>query len=131
MGQCYSVYLKVRFNDEEGAKKELRNKISRGKEEHIGYDVDGLVAKHGYDLDNMSDLLSVFFSGWGSRLKRDYRDTDIRVADFNACYGWEGVMLETFSIIAPFMEDGSFMKIFPDSDYDHLEVKDGKAVTIH
>ena len=131
MGQCYSVYLKVRFNDEEGAKKELRNKISRGKEEHIGYDVDGLVAKHGYDLDNMSDLLSVFFSGWGSRLKRDYRDTDILEADFNACYGWEGVMIETFSIIAPFMEDGSFMKIFPDSDYDHLEVKDGKAVTIH
>lgn len=131
MGQCYSVYLKVRFNDEDGAKKELRNKISRGKEEHIGYDVDGLVAKHGYDLDNMSDLLSVFFSGWGSRLKRDYRDTEIRMADFNACYGWEGVMIETFSIIAPFMEDGSYMKIFPDSDYDHLEVKDGKAVMIH
>lgn len=131
MGQCYSVYLKVRFNDEEGAKKELRNKISKGREEHIRYDIDGLVVKHGYDLDNMSDLLSVFFSGWGSRLKRDYQDTDIRVADFNACYGWEGVMLETFSIIAPFMEDGSFMKIFPDSDYDHLEVKDGKAVMIH
>lgn len=131
MGQCYSVYLKVRFNDEDGAKKALRDKISRGKEEHIGYDIEGLVAKYGYDLDNMSDLLSVFFSGWGKRLKRDYRDTDIRVADFNACYGWEDVMIETFSIIAPFMEDGSWMKIFPDSDYDHLEVKDGKAVMIH
>lgn len=131
MGQCYSVYLKVRFNDEEGAKKELRNKISKGREEHISYDVEGLVAKHGYDLDNMSDLLSVFFSGWGTRLQRDYRDTDILVADFNACYGWEGVMIETFSIIAPFMEDGSWMKIFPDSDYDYLEIKDGKAVMIH
>lgn len=131
MGQCYTTYLKVRFNDEDGAKKELRNKISRGREEHIGYDVEGLVAKHGYDLDNMSDLLSVFFSGWGTRLKRDYRDTDIRVADFNASYGWEDVMIETFSIIAPFMEDGSWMKIYPDSDYDHLVVKGGKAVLIH
>lgn len=131
MGQCYSVYLKVRFNDEEGAKKALRDKISRGKEEHIGYDIDGLVAKHGYDLDNIPDLLSVFFSGWGTRLERDYRDTDIRVADFNACYGWEHVMMETFSIIAPFMEDGSWIKIYPDSDYDYLVVKDGKAELIH
>jgi len=131
MGACYDVNLKVRFNDEQGAKKALRDKISRGKEEHIGYDVEGLVAKYGYDLDNMSDLLSVFFSGWGTRLKRDYRDTDIRAADFNACYGWEDVMIETFSIIAPFMEDGSWIKIYPDSDYDHLVVKSGKAVMIH
>lgn len=131
MGQCYSVYLKVRFNDEEGAKKELRKKISMGREEHICYDIEGLVGRYHFDLDDTRDILSVFFSGWGCRLRDDSTHDGVLSSDFNACYGWEHVMIETFSIIAPFMDDGSWMKIFPDSDYDHLVVKDGKAEWIH
>lgn len=131
MGQCYSVYLKVKFNDEEGAKKALHDKISRGEEEHIRYDIEGLDNQHGFDLQNIRDLLSVFFSGWGSRLRDDSTHPGMLSSDFDCCYGWEGVMLETFSEIAPFLEDGSTIKIYPDSDYDLLEVKDGKAVMIH
>lgn len=131
MGQTYSVYLKVRFNDEEGAKKALRNKISKGREEHIRYDIEGLVNRYHFDLDDTRDLMSVFFCGWGSRLRDDSTHEGVLSSDFDACYGWEGVMTETFSIIAPYLEDGSWLKVFPDSDYDLLEVKDGKAEWIH
>ena len=130
MGQTYSVYLKVRFNDEEGAKKALHNKISKGREEHVEYDVEGLVNKHHFDMDDTLDLLSVFFSGWGSRL-RDTTQEGVITSDFNACYGWESIMIETFDLLAPFVGDGSWLKIYPDYDYDLLEVKDGKAVMLH
>ena len=125
------MYLKVRFKDEEGVKKALRNKISKAHEEHICYDIEGLVSRHHFDLDDILDIMSVFFSGWGSRLRDDSTHEGVLSSDFDACYGWEGVMIETFDAMAPYLEDGSSLKIFPDFSYDLLEVNDGKAVQIH
>lgn len=50
---------------------------------------------------------------------------------FDASYGWESVMMEMFEILAPFLEDKSEMYIYPDEDYDHLTVKNGKYVQVH
>lgn len=129
MGACYDVNLKVRFKDEEGAKRALRTKIARGRQEHILYDMQGLRMK-GFDFDNIWDLMSVFFCGWGQRLK-DTANEDWLNSGFDASYGWEDVMIDAFEKIAPYLEDGSQIKIYPDSDYDHLVVKDGKAVMIN
>ena len=50
---------------------------------------------------------------------------------FNASYGWEVVMIEMFETITPFLEDGSELLIYPDSDYDKLIVKNGKCIQVH
>ena len=39
MGQCYSVEIKARFRDEDGAKKALQAKLGRHEEEYVNYDI--------------------------------------------------------------------------------------------
>ena len=119
----------MRFKDEQGARKALLAKIARGGQEHVLYDMQGL-RMQGFDFDNIWDLLSVFFCGWGQRLK-ETADKDWLYSGFAASYGWEQVMLDAFDEIAPYLEDGSEIKIYPDSDYDYLVVKDGKAEWVH
>lgn len=115
MGQCYSVVIKAEFKDTESAAKALRGKIERAEEERINY---GLA--HYKDLgigtDTLEDLLNIFFGGWEGKLKT--RDDGAMDSDFDASYGWEGVMMDAFEVIAPFLEDGSTIKIYPDSGVD-------------
>lgn len=125
MGQTYDVNLRVRFKDEKGAKQALSDKISRAKQEHIIYDMQGLRRK-GFDFDNIWDLMSVFFCGWGEKLL-DASDKSWRYSCFDASYGWESVMMDAFEKIAPHLEDGSEIKIYPDSGCDHGIVENGKV----
>jgi len=124
MGQCYSVYLKVRFTDEEGAKKALQQKIARGAEERTDYSLDHYKGDLGLDLDNVHDLVRLFFGGWKARFD-ETADSDWVTADFDASYGWEYVMMDAFDIMAPYLEDGSSIEIYPDSGKDICVVCDG------
>lgn len=126
MGQCYDVNLRVRFKDDKGAKQELFKKIGRAKEEHVLYDMQGLRMK-GFDFDNIWDLMSVFFCGWGQRLK-DAADKGWLYSCFDASYGWESVMIDAFERLAPYLEDGSEIKIYPDSGLDHGVVENKKVI---
>lgn len=127
MGQTYDVNLRVRFKDEKGAKKALFDKISRAKQEHILYDMQGLRMK-GFDFDNIWDLMSVFFCGWGEKFHHDTQNEGGWIwSGFDASYGWESVMMDAFEKIAPFIKDGSEIKIYPDSGCDHGIVENGKV----
>lgn len=132
MGACYSVNLKVKFTDAEGAKDALQRKVARAQEDHTNYNLDHYRGDLGLDLDSLKGLLQVFFGGWEARLRPAVgKDGIYLTSDFDASYGWEGVMMEAFEDLAPYMEEGSSIKIYPDSDYDHAVVKEGKAVWIH
>lgn len=119
MGQTYSVYLKVEFKDKEGAKNALFKKIARAKEEHTDYGLEHF-KELGIGTDSIEDLLKIIFGGWDGKLVDGQ-------AGFDASYGWEQVMMDSFTIMAPFLEDGSEIKIYPDSGLDRAIVKDGKA----
>lgn len=125
MGQTYDVNLRVRFVDEKGAKNALFAKIGRAKEERVLYDMQGLRMK-GFDFDNIWDLMSVFFCGWGEKIL-DASDKSWRYSCFDASYGWEWVMMDAFEKIAPYLEDGSEIKIYPDSGIDHGIVNNGNV----
>lgn len=125
MGQTYDVNLRVRFKDEDGAKKALTEKLARAEQEHVEYNLPLLKAR-GFDFDKIWDLMSVFFCGFGQRLK-ETADKAWLYAGFDASYGWETVMAEAFEEIAPYLEDESEIKIYPDSGCDHGYVKNGKA----
>lgn len=125
MGQCYDVNLRVRFKDEKGAKRALENKVSKGRQEHILYDMQGLRMK-GFDFDNIWDWMSVFFCGWGQKLK-ETANADWLYCGFDASYGWEQVMMDAFDEIAPYLEEGSEIKIYPDCGCNHGVVNNGKV----
>lgn len=126
MGQCYSVNLRVRFRDEDGAKKALQAKLDRHEEDHVNYNLDHFTGELGLSTDNLHDLMGIFFGGWKGKLEPSTTD-DWEYADFDASYGWEGVMINAFEEIAPYLADGSVIKIYPDSGCDHGTVRNGKC----
>lgn len=126
MGQCYSVELKVRFTDEDGAKKALQAKLDRHEEEHVCYNLDHFTGELGLSTDNLHDLMGIFFGGWKGKLEPSTTD-DWEYADFDASYGWERVMMDAFEEIAPYLADGSVIEIYPDSGCDHGTVRNGKC----
>lgn len=126
MGQCYDVNLCIRFKDEKGAKNALKAKIGRANEEKILYGESGLKAI-GFDFDKIWDLMSVFFCGWGEKLK-EAANKGWLYSCFDASYGWENVMMDAFEKIAPYLEEGSEIKIYPDSGCDYGYVENGQVI---
>ena len=126
MGQCYSVDLRVRFRDEDGAKKALQAKLDRHEEDRVCYNLDHFTGELGLSTDNLHDLMGIFFGGWKGKLEPSTTD-DWQYADFDASYGWEGVMMDAFEEIAPYLADGSVIKIYPDSGCDHGIISNGKC----
>ncbi len=127
MGQCYDVNLRVRFKDENGAVKAIQDRLTG-----MGENLEELSTETGLDYNNIGDLLRHYYSNWGNGHKWvATTDPDVLCGQFNASYSWESTMIEVFQLIAPFLEDGSEIKIYPDSDYDYLVVKAGKAEWIH
>lgn len=127
MGQCYSVELKVRFTDEDGAKRALQAKLDRHEAERVNYNLDHFKGELGLSTDNLHDLMGIFFGGWKGRLETAPADKTWEYADFDASYGWESIMMEAFEVIAPYLADGSVIKIYPDSGCDHGTVRNGKC----
>ena len=129
MGQVYSVILDVKFKDKKKAAEALRDKISKGKEENTNYNLDHYKSI-GIGIDTIEDLLKIFFGGWKGRLESGTRKERRLYAGFNACYGWENVMMTAFEQIAPYLEDDSSLTIYPDSGKDKAIVKSGKAIWV-
>lgn len=128
MGACYSVSLiGLKFKDEQGAKKALQDKVKRAPAERVNYDIPHFESM-GKSLDNLEDLLALFFAGWYAEFDKT-APAGWLTAGFNASYGWEGIMIDAFEAIAPYLEAGAEIKIYPDSGCDHGRVNKGGRVT--
>ena len=127
MSQVYSISLKFEFLSIECAKDALQRRIAKGREERVNYSLDHYKGDVGLDLDNVHDLVRLFFGGWDANLREGLEPGWLH-AGFNASYGWEDVMMTAFEDIAPFLDDGSEIVIDVDEGVDHGVVKDGSAV---
>lgn len=128
MGQCYSTFLKVRFEDEQGAIKAVQNLLTDNDE----YTLEDYSKHTGLDYNTIDGCLRHFYANWEDGYKwTPTTDPDVLSGDFNAPYSWEIKMVDVFYELAPFLKDGSSLKIYPDSDYDHLVVWDGQVSWIH
>lgn len=126
MSACYSVELKVKVLDEQGAIKALKNHIENDKRTDYSL-VEA--AERGITTETFDDLIKIFLADCDDI--EEHKGFTYYSNDFNASYGWESVMMEMFETLTPFVEDGSKLLIYPDSDYDELIVKNGKCVQIH
>lgn len=128
MGACYSVYLKVDLIDEEGAIKALNEHMAKGGAD---YSLEEY-AHIGATPDTFDGLMKILFAEAQRKVDIfDYGRFRIYENDFDASYGWEGVMMDWFHVLAPFLKNGSELIIYPDNGYDKLVIRNGKCVQIH
>lgn len=123
MGQTYTVILKTKIKDKEGAKNALLNRIAKGEKDHTNYSLDHY-KEIGITTNSIEELLKIIFGGWNGELKDTGKSLK---SDFDACYGWEWVMMTAFEDIAPFLSNGSRITIYPDSGKDVGVVNKGKV----
>ena len=130
MGACYSVTVKVKLTTLKDAEERLQKKILQDSK--TDYDIEKYAAD-GIGIDKFDDLMRIFLA---SRKKSSFminhkNEWTYYINDFDASYGWEGVLMDMFRVLVPDLMDGSEILIYPDEDYDHLKVKGGKCITVH
>lgn len=132
MGQCYNVTLKIKVRDERGAVRALQEKLAKGKAEHTEYNVETFRAE-GTGTERIDDLVRIFLAGYKNIPFHSFSIENkgkftVYTSEFNACYGWEAVMLDFFEVLAPFLDDLSWIKVWPDSGLDYGIVTKEKLV---
>ena len=119
MGQCYCVDTDVKYKDKKKFV-ELGNKF-----------IDDELAK-GTGFDALDTIDRQIPDGiWEAILTKRCMKKDTEgcySSDFDATYSWEGLMVEFFEEVAPSLEDGSEMIIYPDSGSRTLTVQSGTVV---
>ena len=127
MSACYSVNVELRVKEgcEEKVIETLQNKIKRAEKEHVDYGIKEIP-------NTLKELLGIFFVEHQQMYKyRRVGNWHMVNSGFNASYGWESVMLSMFEEIAPYLDNKSELLIYPDSDYDKVVIKNGKAIQKH
>lgn len=130
MGACYSVRLKVKLQDEEGAIKALNEHMTNNT--RANYSLEEY-AEQGVTTETFDDLMRIFLAGWKGQevVIGEAKGFTVYDNDFDASYGWERVMMEMFEVLTPFVKDGSELFMYVENDYDKLVVKNGKCVQVH
>ena len=129
MGAVYSIHLRIKVTDRTSAAEALRTKIARGDQEYTSYSLEHYQSL-GVGTDSLEDLLKIFFGGWEAKLESSKGNKGFTKYDsaFDASYGWEGVMIRAFKEMAPYLEEESSIRIYPDSGVDYGRVKNGKVI---
>ena len=115
MGACYDVELKLKPKDENQLKQMMNEFINES--EHIIFDLENK------DRNNLEDLVKIFITDRGF-----YFDGKVYSTSFDACYGWEAVMTDSFEYYSKALKDGSYIKIWPDNGCEKLTVRNGEVV---
>lgn len=114
MSQCYSITVKIDVTDEVGLSQAVRN-----------FMINNNWPENNYPTDD--DTPVVVFESFLDTLTPTGED-NVYITDFNAQYGYHQTMLNIFDEIAPYLADGSFIEIVPDSGYTKTVVENGEAV---
>ena len=127
MGACYSAEIRVRFKDEKKAIEVIKDYIS--KDERTDYGLSER-KEQGIGTNSFDDLMKIFFADHKSSHVKKNIDTCFTTYshDFDASYGWEGVIVGMFQTIAPYLEDNSRLYLNPDNEELVLLVKNGQCM---
>lgn len=132
MGAVYAIKatLKLQQEKKEALSKKLSSKIM---EDLVSGEVNwGDIQKP----ETLEECLGLIFvkdqKMYDVTISKDKEQEIIEIdSGFSTSYGWESVMIDYFKTMAPFLDNMSDLVIYPDSGYDQIAVKDGKAYIIH
>lgn len=128
-----SVEIQVIFANKENEEKAAEILKELVHSERANFSLD-YWKKIGETLDTFDDLVKIILAG---HQHPDYYDLEVdedwhhHAHDFDASYGWEGVMIDMFELITPCIEDESEFFIDVDEDYDQFVIKGRKCIQIH
>ena len=124
MGQTYDVTFDLKVKDRQKLIDELNAFVDETNGKSINWDIDNT------DRTSLNSLMKAVITdrGFFSIVEDGNEPAAHFSSAFDACYGWEGVMMNTFEVMAPFLKDGSTCEIWPDSGVDRGKVKNGKVV---
>lgn len=128
MGACYSVKLAIRLKDEISAVHALKEYISTAN--NVNFNMEKQI-KRGLTTDTFEDLIRIFLSGCDQEVKEIVHDRSGAIKyeeDFDASYGWIGIMCDMFEKIALFLKNGSCLKIYDGYNDIKLSVIDGETI---
>lgn len=101
MGQCYSVYLKAKLNDADAFVR-LTREFTKDWSQPFKDKLTGINGVINFMIgDGSVDVL--YEDGW-----------PIFHGNFDASYSWDGTMEEWFRAVAPALEAGSEIEVWPD-----------------
>ena len=122
MGQTYNVTAKLKPINEKAAINTIQDFIEKNEGKKANFEVEEYRAK-GISTDNFEGLIHILLSDqyyW-------HEDYDYE-ASFDGSYGWYGILIDVFEIIAPFLTEDSYMYIDGDECSCELSIDNGKMV---
>ena len=129
MGAVYYVEVKVKLKDETSAIAALNQHMVNDKRTNYGLPE---FEKHGITPDTFDNLMRIFLADHQNssfQIDRQKRTTCYQNS-FEASYGWESVLIEMFETLTPYLENGSSIKIWPDSGCVKYSIKNGQCVLL-
>ena len=119
MGQCYSVEAKFVFknNDPTSFCNVIKEEIEKR---------NGKKAIFGELNPNMNDP-KVCFENVTHKCSLELTDGTL-CTDFDGSYGWESVMYEIFMEAAKKLDNGSYVKVWPDNGWWKIAVIDNEII---
>ena len=117
MGQCYDVELKMLYKNEEGILDALNNYITK----------KNLNPEYRTDRSTMDGAIQYVLTNRGFEKEAEGRYS----SSFDAPYCWETYLYEAFKAMAPYLEDSSFIKVYPDEGSWKVTAKEIKSRRQH
>lgn len=131
MSACYDVYLNAKIKEDE-----LNNLVNILKKRilkenvAVNYSLE-LARNNGLSFNNITDILSIVFSQRKVNEVKIHNNVLKIQSGFNASYGWEMIMIDTFYDMSKYLEDNSSLYFDIENEYDYLIIKDGQVIQIH
>ena len=97
MGACCSVTLRMKAKDEEKAYRALLDDMNLNERENRANYNFAAFRRNGNDADTLESLIRIVLADWPScQFRKSGPDKDGFITyenDFDACYGWEYIMI--------------------------------------
>ena len=121
--------MKVKLKDETSAIAALNKQMVNAK--RTDYSLTNF-AKRGIIPDTFDNLMRIFLADHQSSSFQINKQKQITCYQnsFEASYGWESVLIEMFKTLAPYLENKSSIKIWPDSGCVKYGIKNGQCVLL-
>lgn len=131
MGACYTAELHIGFESKADEMMALNKLQEFVHSERANFSLDKW-KEDGVGTDSLEDIFKILLA---SQQGFFTAETDGQWCDyengFDASYGWEGVLIDMFELITPYLKNGSKFYLDCDNDYDEFIVDNGECVQLH
>lgn len=130
MSACYSVYMNIKFADNE-----KREQAIAAIKDYLEKNEDDILVDNRFlktKAESSFDKIVGFFLGANDNGmfvgEEDENGFTEYSTGFNASYGWASVLESFFDTIAPFVDEKSEFEYWPDNSHVTLTIENGKVI---